>query len=593
VRVETALGAVTAEAGFLDVDGRGGFAWHHRPSGSNAGAGAIVLCPPLGYEQLSSYRTWRILAERLASAGFHAVRLDYLGTGNSEGDAGEADEVDSWIRSIDAAVAHARRLAECEQVALVGLRAGALLALQAARRSQPIDRLVLWSPFASGRACVRELRALARLSRQEHGDEDAQEEAEGLNVAGYVMSAAALAALARWSGADLIGPLARQTLVVDAQERPVDPAFLESLRATGTALTRIHSEETADMLAPPHRAKTADGIIDAVTAWFADWTPPAVRKPTAAKPGGCALARHLTSAYEERPVRFGGGERLFGLLTRPRRPSVVPSIILLNTGVEHHIGPHRLYVPLARRWAAEGHHVLRFDLGGIGDSTAAPGAPENMAYPPAMLDDAREAVEFVRRAAPERPVVMAGLCAGGWLAFRAARDGLAVDAIVSVNPPLYLRDGVVGKRWRSEVDELRRYQQVLRDPSRWAGKLLRRSSYVKMWRLASYHLAARFGGGAASARLGRVGGTLARDLETIERRGIETLFLFSRGDKGLEYFEMHAGQRLRQSEASSRIHHVVIDGAGHSFRPSAAQRALSDRLVAFVEAVTRAASQSR
>ena len=299
-------------------------------------------------------------------------------------------------------------------------------------------------------------------------------------------------------------------------------------------------------------------------------------------------------AYEERPVRFGAGERLFGLLTVPTRPSVAPSIVLLNTGVEHHIGPHRLYVPLARRWAAEGHLVLRFDLGGIGDSTTAPGAPENMAYPPAMLDDAREAVELVRRAAPERPVVIAGLCAGGWLAFRAARDGLAVDAIVSVNPPLYLRDGVVGKRWRSEVDELRRYQQVLWDPSRWARKLLRRSSYVKLLRLASYHLAARFGGGTASARLDRVGGTLPRDLETIERRGIRDTLHFQprrQGPRGTS--RCTHGSACGTAEASSRIHHVVIDGAGHSFRPRAAQRALSDRLVAFVEAVTGAASQSR
>ena len=83
MQVETALGAITAEAGFLDVDGRRVFAWYHRPSESIARGGAIVLCPPLGYEQSSSYRTWRILAERLASTGLHALRLDYLGTGNS------------------------------------------------------------------------------------------------------------------------------------------------------------------------------------------------------------------------------------------------------------------------------------------------------------------------------------------------------------------------------------------------------------------------------------------------------------------------------------------------------------------------------
>ena len=77
-----------------------------------------------------------------------------------------------------------------------------------------------------------------------------------------------------------------------------------------------------------------------------------------------------------------------------------PSIVLLNTGFEYHVGPHRLYVPLARDWAARGHLVLRFDLGGIGDSAPPPGAPDNVAYPGHMLDDAREAIALVRKEAP-------------------------------------------------------------------------------------------------------------------------------------------------------------------------------------------------
>src|SRR4029077_7781532 len=116
--------------------------------------------------------------------------------------------------------------------------------------------------------------------------------------------------------------------------------------------------------------------------------------------------------YRERLVRFGRGDRLFGVLTSPRETmKKAPSIVLFNTGFEDHVGPHRLYVPLARYWAARGHHVLRYDLGGIGDSAPPPGAPDNVAYPGHMLDDAREAIAFVRKeAATDGRVIAAGLC---------------------------------------------------------------------------------------------------------------------------------------------------------------------------------------
>src|SRR4029077_21192229 len=118
------------------------------------------------------------------------------------------------------------------------------------------------------------------------------------------------------------------------------------------------------------------------------------------------------AGHHERAVLFGPGDRLFGIFTEPAGAAgTAPSVILLNTGCEYHVGPNRLYVPLAREWATRGHLVLRYDLGGIGDSAPPPGAPDNVAYPGHMLDDAREAIAFVRKeAATDGRVIAAGLC---------------------------------------------------------------------------------------------------------------------------------------------------------------------------------------
>jgi alpha/beta superfamily hydrolase len=288
----------------------------------------------------------------------------------------------------------------------------------------------------------------------------------------------------------------------------------------------------------------------------------------------------------ERTVRFGPGGRLFGVLASPASPNdeEAPStVILLNTGVEPHIGPNRLYVPLSRALADRGHVVLRFDLGGIGDSVS-PGAEENVAYPAHMLDDAREAIGLVRREAPGRRVILAGLCSGGWLAFQAAREGLALDAIISVNPPLYLLEGAVGKQWMRVGREWARYQRSMRDPAKWLKALCGNASYATFTRVAANAVAR-----TVAVRLGGVhrnepSKTLAHDLSTIAGRRVASLFVFSGGDDGLRYFTLHAERALRRAQVRDYIQQVVVDGAGHSFSPRASQETLRDLVIDFASA---------
>jgi hypothetical protein len=240
-------------------------------------------------------------------------------------------------------------------------------------------------------------------------------------------------------------------------------------------------------------------------------------------------------------------------------------------------------VPLAREWAVRGHVVLRFDLGGIGDSAPPPGAEENVVYPGHMLDDAREAIGLVRKVAPDRRVIVAGLCSGGWLAFQVARHGLAVDAIVSINAPLYLRNG--DRQWLREGRALDRYQQSMRDPSKWAKALRGRASYTTFSVAANAlarRVAARIRGALGNARPDG----LANDLCSIADRGINSLFVFSRGDNGLAYFQLHARPALRRATVRQFVHHVVVDGAGHTFRPRTAQQVLRTLLIEFVAAQT-------
>ena len=115
---------------------------------------AVLLCHPMGNEQIFAYRTMRLLAARLVQAGFHVLRFDYFGTGDSYGDTGEGD-LASWCGDIETALEELKEITGATRVNLVGLRLGANLSARvAAHRQKDINKLILWEPLAADELAV-------------------------------------------------------------------------------------------------------------------------------------------------------------------------------------------------------------------------------------------------------------------------------------------------------------------------------------------------------------------------------------------------------------------------------------------------------
>lgn len=75
----------------------------------------------------------------------------------------------------------------------------------------------------------------------------------------------------------------------------------------------------------------------------------------------------------EKAIVVGENPQLLGVLTKQNKYEAtsdarLPTILLLNSGLLGHIGPFRLYVRMARKFADMGFSTFRFDLSGIGDS---------------------------------------------------------------------------------------------------------------------------------------------------------------------------------------------------------------------------------
>ena len=150
-------------------------------------------------------------------------------------------------------------------------------------------------------------------------------------------------------------------------------------------------------------------------------------------------------------------EDRFGILTNaaPGQP-LRPAVVLVNVGLVHRVGPFRQQVQLARRLAALGHAVLRFDMPGIGDSAFSASTE---------FDVIRDAFDRLDQRIGAHGYVIGGICAAadrGWnisLADPRIRGLLLIDAIARP-----------GRSFRTGQAKL----YLARPKSDWAGMVLRR-----------------------------------------------------------------------------------------------------------------------
>jgi exosortase A-associated hydrolase 2 len=126
-----------------------------------------LLCGPFGQEAVRSHRVFRIIADRLAHSGFHVLRFDYFGTGDS---AGEDDEgnLDRWTDDLLRANDELIRRSGCARSSWFGLRLGASIAALASRKATgTARRLILWDPVVQGPAYLDELSRAHIAARRE------------------------------------------------------------------------------------------------------------------------------------------------------------------------------------------------------------------------------------------------------------------------------------------------------------------------------------------------------------------------------------------------------------------------------------------
>ncbi len=380
----------------------------------------MLYVHPFAEEMNKARRMAALQARALAAAGWTVLQVDLAGCGDSEGEFGEASW-DRWVADVREAVGWLRERSGREPW-LWGLRAGCLVASEAAIEMASVPGLLFWQPVLSGKQFLQQFLRL-KLASQILGSAEAARvdtrelrerllRGDSVEVAGYELSPALAAGLEAADLAPIAGacPVAwiEVTGATEAQMSPAGRARVGAVgerRPPGGRALRHRAGFLAD--AGNHRMPGAD---------------PRDRRRAGRGP--------LVSASEQALTFECGGERLVGIVAVPEQPAPVGVLIVVG-GPQYRAGSHRQFVHLARRLAREGIAAMRFDYRGMGDAGGEARSFEDVS------EDIAAAIAAFRRACPAvEQFVLWGLCdaASAALMYIDASRDASVAGVVLVNP---------------------------------------------------------------------------------------------------------------------------------------------------------------
>jgi pimeloyl-ACP methyl ester carboxylesterase len=247
---------------------------------------------------------------------------------------------------------------------------------------------------------------------------------------------------------------------------------------------------------------------------------------------------------------------------------------MLNTGCIYRIGPARLYVKMARSWAASGYRAFRFDLSGIGDSPPVAGLEDVSIYARDSTPEVKAAIDYLVARGCQRVFVM-GICSGSYVAFETALADPRVTGQILMNIRLLERqDGYAWQGamqsyykstdfYRHALMRLDMYRRLIRGQVDVAGIARRLRAVLQARVKRKFHQLIR----SPAATQG-----LLAKLKSLSARGTDTLIIMAAEDDGRDYVDFHFGTLGSHMRGAANFRMVIVEETDHTFSNTAAQQ---------------------
>jgi dienelactone hydrolase len=589
-RVEPAIrGQVTH--GFLDGP-RPIFGSYHAPT-QPARNIAYVICQPLHFDLIQCYWSMRQLAEELAAAGFHVMRVHYDGTGESIGNDYDPGRVPAWLESVRRAAAALTALPNVDGIGLIGVRIGGTFAAQVSTEID-VAHLVLWEP-SIGAHYTREMEILAASSPQRVGTQTTDAAGAGLVAGGYHLSQETLEALNALNP-EKVQPRGRpDVLLVHRDDRNPGKRLKENFERVGCSTTLEQLPGHKEMMVLPQKSVVPTKILGRIREWALERSRAVASDPNAARPHVDLVGEAVAGSIRWRPVRFGPNGHLMGVMTEPTKPKdpTLPLVLLLTGGVVPRTSGNGSYVTLARRLAERGYTVLRMDVSYIGESSTADGSEGNPndAYPPSLVEDARAGVDLIFASANrDQKVWLLGLCSGAYASFQTSLKNPRVQGAFLLNPLVFhMKDGDLGARAGQgemamnavhQLKQVEHYRKSLFSAESWKKLFSGKANVRHIARFVSARVQTKVNATKekVAARLGKGMKGLPGDFEKLLARDVRLKLVFAEGDPGHAGLITDLAGRLDELVAKG-LEVKVFPGADHNFNEMSSRIELLDWVV--------------
>lgn len=166
-------------------------------------------------------------------------------------------------------------------------------------------------------------------------------------------------------------------------------------------------------------------------------------------------------------VQIGQPTPLTGIITQPKQfDASKPAVLILNSGLMHHIGTCRLSVKIAREIADAGFLTIRFDFSGLGDSAARRGTSS---FRESSLAELKEVLDYLQETKGITKFISYGLCSGADASYEIAKADKRIIGIAQIDAYAYTN-------WKWFIY---RYLGNLKNVSAWLGLFERLSKLFK------------------------------------------------------------------------------------------------------------------
>ncbi len=278
---------------------------------------------------------------------------------------------------------------------------------------------------------------------------------------------------------------------------------------------------------------------------------------------------------KEEAILLGPHRSLVGVYTSAAAHGLVqqgarPAVVLFNAGLVHHVGPHRLYVDLARALAARGVAVLRVDFSGIGDSAP---RPDHLPAEELAVREPKEILEELSRRGHDA-FILCGICSGAKHALLAVRDD-RVKGLILINQAATTRDEQVDAHLSAQY-YLRR---SLWSPRAWRNLLTGKVDYLALFgtMIAAARRMLQGGRGAPKPTLLKM---FLRELDPALAKAIPVLVVFS--DRHADFMKL-LGEDARQLQRYSGLRMEMHPAVDHLFTSLDAKAVLIRQVCQWVE----------